>query len=667
MDENKEVPNDEFKELAEWVITRTDVWRDHRQQNYDKKWEEYYKSWRGIWSSDSKTRESERAKLVSPATQQAIESHVSEIEEASFGRGVFFDIEADTQQEQAEPEVEALKNNLTQDFKRDKVRKAIGDVLLNAAIFGTGIGEVVVRETSYLEPATQPIHGTDTAAVGSMQKDRVSVYLKPIQPNNFLIDPNACYIDEALGCAIEEFVSRHSIVKGIKDGVYRDVDIEPSTRDDSLSATFTDTEQNPDKVKMLRYYGLVPKKFLASVEEDVVELFDDEEEEEGTNSEYEDLVEAIVIIVNDGIIIKAEANPYMMQDRPVIAFQDDTVPNSFYGRGMGEKGYNSQKALDAEIRSRMDNLALISAPMMAIDASRLPRGAKFQIKPGATLLTNGNPKEIINPFSFGQLDQNSYQQAREFERMLLQATGTTDAGTVSSAVGGETNNGALSMALGLLIKRNKRTLVNFQESFLIPFVEKAAWRYMQYDPQRYPSKNYKFVPIASMGIMAREYEQQQFAFLLQTMGQESPYYPLILNSIIDNSSVHNREQLQQQVSEASKPDPMKQQMQQKAMQLDMATKEALYQKAMAEAQKAAAEAKQIGVETQFIPMETQAKIIASTTNNLADDPADKAFEQRLALTDRLLKGEEIKQKEHDRESNERITVLQMRHKNEQGA
>ncbi len=45
----------------------------------------------------------------------------------------------------------------------------------------------------------------------------------------------------------------------------------------------------------------------------------------------------------------------------------------------------------------------------------------------------------------------------------------------------------MSMAVASIIKKYKRTLVNFQEDFLIPFIKKAAFRYMQFDPERYPS------------------------------------------------------------------------------------------------------------------------------------------------------------------------------------
>ena len=74
------------------------------------------------------------------------------------------------------------------------------------------------------------------------------------------------------------------------------------------------------------------------------------------------MVEAIVVIANDGQLLKAEANPYMMKDRPVLTYQDDTVPNRLLGRGTVEKAFNMQKAIDAQVRSHLDSLALTTSP-----------------------------------------------------------------------------------------------------------------------------------------------------------------------------------------------------------------------------------------------------------------------------------------------------------------
>jgi hypothetical protein len=158
----------------------------------------------------------------------------------------------------------------------------------------------------------------------------------------------------------------------------------------------------------------------------------------------EGYIEVIVVIANGGQLLKIEENPYMMQDRPVVAFPWDVVPSRFWGRGICEKGYNSQKALDAELRARIDALALTVHPMMAMDASRMPRGAKLEIRPGKTILTNGNPAEILQPFKFGNLDQVTFAQAGELQKMVQMATGAIDAAGIPGTINGDAAAGAVS-------------------------------------------------------------------------------------------------------------------------------------------------------------------------------------------------------------------------------
>ena len=74
-----------YNALATWVMDRVEQWRTHRDTNYQEKWDEYYRLWRGVYDAGDKTRESENSKLISPALQQAIEATVAELEEATFG------------------------------------------------------------------------------------------------------------------------------------------------------------------------------------------------------------------------------------------------------------------------------------------------------------------------------------------------------------------------------------------------------------------------------------------------------------------------------------------------------------------------------------------------------------------------------------------------------
>jgi len=651
-------PTEADKELTAFVVDHCDRWRNYRDTNFLNDWEEYERIFRGQWAEDDKTRDSERSRIVTPATQQAVETRHAEIMEAIFGQGDFFDIEDNIQDVNGNPiDVEMIKSQLMEDFKKDKIRKAIDQIELMAEIYGTGIGEIVVKTEKEYIPATQPIPNQQgQAAIGVIERDRISVKIMPINPKNFLFDPNGTSIDDCMGVAVEKFISIHKIVAGIESGVYRKVDIGVMASDEDLEPTQEVQMFQDQKVKLLTYYGLVPREYLQNLAEnkDIVELFPENSQAE----DYSDLVEAIVVIANDGLLLKAEENPYMMKDRPILSYQDDTVPNRLLGRGTVEKAYNMQKATDAQIRSHLDSLALTTSPMIAMDATRLPRGAKFEVKPGKAILTNGSPQEILYPFKFGQTDANNMQTAQAFERMLLQATGTLDSQNMVSQA--SRDGAGMSMAVASIIKKYKRTLVNFQEDFLVPFIKKAAFRYMQFDPNRYPSVDMNFIPTATLGIIAREYEQQQFIGLLQTLGAETPVLPIILKGIIANSSLSNRMELIAKLDQMMQPNPEQQQMQAAQAQLAMQAAQAQIAVNTTQAEQNRAEATKLMVEAQLMPQEVQAKNMAATTKNLPtqDDLASKEFDKRVKIAELMLKESDIQNKA-------KIVELQMADKQNQ--
>jgi hypothetical protein len=640
-------PSDSDKEIVSFVVDHCDRWRDWRDTNYLTLWERYERLFRGEWAAEDKTRESERSRIVTPATQQAVETRHAEIMEAIFGQGEYFDISDDIRDVNGNPlDVGMIKAQLMEDFKRDKIRKSIDQIELMAEIYGTGIGEIIVTTEKEFVPATQPIPGQmGQAAIGVIEKDRIAVKINPINPKNFLFDPNGASIEECMGVAIEKYVSIHKVVRGQEQGIYRKVELGLDSLDDRLEPTQEVTQYQDDKVKLLTYYGLVPREYIEQLEEEgeeVVDLFP----EDSIQDEYSDLIEAIVVIANDSILLKAEKNPYMMKDRPVICYQDDTVPNRLLGRGTIEKAYNSQMAIDAQVRTHLDSLALTTSPMMAMDATRLPRGAKFEVRPGKAILTNGNPSEILFPFKFGNTDSGNITTAQAFEKMLLQATGTLDSQGMVSQVSRDAGNGGISMAVASIIKKYKRTLVNFQEDFLIPFIQKAAYRYMQFDPERYPTVDMKFIPTATLGIIAREYEQQQFISLLQTLGPNTPVLPLILKGILNNSSLTNRYELMAALDQMSQPNPEVQQMAQQKAMLEMQALQAQALVNATQAEQNRAEASKTMVETQLLPAEVQAKTLAATTQNLPEraDLAQQEFDRRAKIAELMLKEADIKNK-----------------------
>lgn len=643
------------QDLEGWVVEKCQGWRNHFESNYAEKFDEYYRLWRGQWASEDKTRQSERSKIISPALQQAVESSVAELEEATFGRGKWFDIEDDVS-DQEKRDIALLRETLYKDFKKNKVRKSVAECLINAAVFGTGIAEVVLEEEKEFQPATQPVMGGDLTAVGVNIVDKTCVKLRPVMPQNFLIDPLATSVEEALGCAVDEFVPTHLVEQLQEQGVYRDVVVGLAAPDFDIEPDKDLAVYEDDKVRLTKYYGLVPRHLLKAAQaeeesEEVEELVADEED----NSYY---VEAIVVIANDGTLLKAEANPYMMGDRPVVTFPWDVVPSRFWGRGVCEKGYNSQKALDAEIRARIDALALTIHPMMAMDATRMPRGARPEVRAGKTILTNGSPREVLQPLNFGNVSQVTFAQANELQKMVQTATGAIDSAGISGSINGDATAAGISMSLGAIIKRHKRTLINFQESFLIPFVTKAAHRYMQFNPERYPVADYKFHTSSSLGIIAREYEVTQLVQLLQTMKPDSPMYSQLIMSIVDNMNLANREELVAALQQANQPNPEAQQAQQAMQQAQIEFQKSQTAALQGQAIESQARAQKLTTEAQAVPQELEIDRIKAVTANLkTGDADDKEFQKRLKISEQLLKEREVAVKEQGK-GNDNTTTIQ---------
>lgn len=557
-----------------WINARVNPWVEWRDSNYESNWDEYYRLWRGIWASSDKATKSERSKLITPALQQAIEATVAELEEATFGKGKWFDVQDDIKDvEQGQnKDIKPFRDLLQEDLDKAGARSNISEIYLNSALYGTGIGKVVTTEVEVKSVSQEAVDESDTVfEAASDIKKEIRVELIPVSPYEFAIEPTAKSIDDSIGCAHIFAMPKHQVIANQASGRYEDVEVGSYSGDMKLFDDETKSNDT-DLVKITEYHGLYPRAFLdidLEDDEEVVDLEvynqqDGNEPSVGIDKDT-DLVESIVIIANDSVILRAKENANFMQDRAFVAYQHDTVPNRFWGRGIAEKGYWPQKANDAEVRARIDAMALAVRPLMGIDATRIPRGVNLTVEAGKTILTNGDPSQILRPFNFGSVNNNTFHQSGELERMVQMGTGAMDSATPTGISPRNGTASGMSMISSGSIKRAKRTMANIELNLLVKYVEKAAWRMMQFDPERYPVQDVKFKAASTLGLMARELEQQQLTTLLQTTEPNGTGYWMLMKSIYENSSISDREQMVtiaeqklQQSMQPPQPDPLEQ-------------------------------------------------------------------------------------------------------------
>lgn len=202
------------------------------------------------------------------------------------------------------------------------------------------------------------------------------------------------------------------------------------------------------------------------------------------------------------------------------------------------------------------------------------------------------------------------------------------------------------MSLGGVMKRHKRTLVHFQDDFLIPVVERAAWMLIQYDPDRFPAKDYKFVVSASLGVMAREYETSNLSQILNSTPKDSPAYVPLLEAVLNNMHVSNREELIAKIQQASQPTPEQiqaQQAQAQAQQRLLAAQTAAFE---AQANESNKRAEKYEYEKRAIPVELENERIKVLSQMVTEEDLDeKEFERRLRFAEMVLREREVDLKE----------------------
>jgi len=561
--------------LVSWVVDRVKHAREVRDTEYGANWEEFTRIWRGIHADKDKTTDSERSRLISPASQQAVEMTASEMEEATFGRTAWFDI-ADNIADEEKADAIAYRDQLLEDFELNNVPEAIADAFLMGCVYGTGIAIInvaVVDEHQFDGPDTK----------------RFRVTVEAVRPDEFFIDAAATNIESALFCGRDVVKPKFGIKEKQAAGIYLKGPVESYSGNVAGSTTglSTSTDVRNDGVLITEYFGKVPAMLLPGAGEDDLGM-----------------VEAIVTLANESTVLRAVKSPYTMKDRPIIAYSHDVVPGQFWGRGVVEKGYNAQKALDAELRARIDGLALMTAPMMGADITRMPRNPDLRTRPGKFFLTRGKPSEIIEPIAFNAPGlQASFQNASDLERMVSMATGAMDTATPLGQGRRNETSGGMSQMNAAFLKRSKRTMRRV-EKFMDALVTKSLHRYMQFDRQRYP-EDAVFTVNSTMGLMAREVENQQLVQMLGFVDATSPAHGIIIQALFQNTNSSDKVALKSAIDQMNAP-PSEEEKQQQAqlVQMENQAKQEQLRKLTLENNKLEAESRLILAKTEHTVVRT---------------------------------------------------------------
>ncbi len=514
--------------LIGYCNERLEQARNEYRTEREKVWREIEQYWKTEFKEDMRTRSSERAKLITPTTQVAVDTASAELD-AAVGDIGFFDIEPIVGGSEPPPEwyesfgqvFDQIREGIGQDLIDSHSRGEVSKAIFYGALLGAGVLKVV-SDTKFIKVLV-PVDGG--RSVSSDTKAEVCTYLRAVNPHKFFPQPGALSIQDAEYVVEELDIGLHEIKARIRDGIYNAVKL-PAVSDEK------------DQPKVYEYHGLVPLAYLrdadvrAQVDNETLNklLATDEVEDSG-------VVEAVVIWVEGtNEPLWAGETPYADGEKSYRVFGYDTSAGGVFGRGVGHKVLQVQKAQDGNIRAKLDALAYAISPMIGVNRLNLVSRRRMKVGPGKQLLFNGPPREAVSVFNLGDVPQSAFLASQELASMAEASSGLQNFNGArvdyQSGVG-------LDVLGQAAINRGRKILENLT-STLADILRLFVWRSVQFNPDKYPPVFEDVRVTVVTKSLTRRSEMAQIGNMLKTVPDSSPAYWRMLIKFFELSDIPDK-------------------------------------------------------------------------------------------------------------------------------
>jgi len=129
----------------------------------------------------------------------------------------------------------------------------------------------------------------------------------------------------------------------------------------------------------------------------------------------------------DGILLRAQRNPYAHGEKPFVKIVDHIVPHEFWGIGELEPLEGIQDTLNAMWNARIDNVKLSLNKMFAVVMDYMVDPNDLVVRPGGVVrMREGLPlQQVFSPIDLGDVTSEAYTEVQELEREAEKASGVS--------------------------------------------------------------------------------------------------------------------------------------------------------------------------------------------------------------------------------------------------
>lgn len=330
-------------------------------------------------------------------------------------------------------QLERIGNGMGNSKIRVNVRETVRRTLKSAFIYGNGITELgwesyererlqfMVQRTPIMGKFNHPQYGMIKTPVGSKprtvvkkQTETVNMpFAKNIPIQDFYIDQNcqSPLVQDARCSAVRELVHIDELLKYEDNKAFK-LPLRTELYEWSKQKFSTMGDYSKSATELMRSGTYWPTM-------------------EGTADAAGQRVEVIRYVTPFRLVwlcgrkraILNIPNPYGFINFFNLCYVD--FPNRFYGFGVTDVAEGEQRLITSIINARVDELALaIHKPIIKRKGATFSQ-SQLRIRPGINWEVE-NPKEDIQTFEYGAINQNAYVEVEAAERRLQKYTGITD-------------------------------------------------------------------------------------------------------------------------------------------------------------------------------------------------------------------------------------------------
>ena len=347
--------------LLDWALTRYQTGKTFWQP-YQDEWAKIKIQYNGITVVG---KEIWQSNIVVPTLKKVVRALCSHYINILLSKGAeSFDIAPG--EESDKKNAELLRYKIVYDLNTLEIERKILPILKNFVLYGYAVAYVPWKHTVEKHRISK---NTVKKVITFDGPDIVCVDLAKFVSDPNCLDLSSWKVYEKDDIPIHYLKAKEKTNRN-PEGIYSNIEAVKETVYPN-----TDDTEHKDKVELLEYHGLVPKKLIEG-------RIDDASEPNPFDDEY---VQGIIVIANQKVVIRASAYPYWCNDI-FVPFVNDRMVDEIVGCGVGRDIRALAPMLTNLYNKLTDCVNIIANPMYEAVINRyLGKAKTILTRPGRVL------------------------------------------------------------------------------------------------------------------------------------------------------------------------------------------------------------------------------------------------------------------------------------------